>query len=126
MPHITQVRRYAAVRQRINAVAFGIPLVDEEVVDPFLGLPRHVFTFGVKEVVRWNEHLGLLNPQSAEALHDRVSQRAQFVAISIVIPMPHERVTMQQVEEDFAQFPMSTAVVPTLGSNPHPYHVIRI
>ena len=55
MPHITQVRSYAAVRHRINVVALGIPLVDEEVVDPFLGRPRHVFIFEITEVVRRNE-----------------------------------------------------------------------
>ena len=103
-------------------MAFGIPLVDDEVVNPFLGRQRHVFTCGVTEVARRNEDLDLLKAQSAEALHDRASQRAQFVAIRIVIPVPYERVTMHLLEEDPSQFSITTTVFPACGSNPHPYH----
>ena len=46
--HIIQVRGHADVRHRINVVALGIPLVDEEVVDPFLGRPRHVCIFEIQ------------------------------------------------------------------------------
>ena len=55
------------VRHRINAVAFGIPLVDEKVVDPILGRPRHVFTFESAGVVGRNEHLGLLKSHYCES-----------------------------------------------------------
>ena len=33
---------------------------------------------------------------------------------------------MQQLEEDLAHFPITTTVLPAFGSNPHPYHVVRI
>ena len=91
---------------------------DEEVADPFLGRPSHVPTFEVRKVVSRNEHLGLLKAHSAEALHDRASQRTHFVATSIALPMLHERVTVQQLEEHFAHLPTTAIVVPTCGSNP--------
>ena len=119
MPHNAQVSRYAAVRHRINAVACGTPLVDEEVVNPVLGRP------GTGKI-RWNEHLGLLKSHFAKVVHVWVSQSAQFVALSIVVPMLHEGVTVQQSEENFTHFPTTATVVPTLGSNPHPYYVVHV
>ena len=70
--------------------------------------------------MRWIKHLGLLKAHSAEALHDRVSQRAQLVTLSIVLPVFHEGIAMQQLEEHFAHVPVTTAIVPAFGSNPHP------
>ena len=67
MPHIAQVKRYAAVRHRISAVAFGIPLVDEKVVDPILGRPRNVFTFERAGESGGMNTLGLLKSHFAKA-----------------------------------------------------------
>ena len=69
MPHIAQVSRYAAVRPSYQAVTFGIPLVDEKIVDPILGRPRHIFTFEIAGPLRRNEHLGLLKSHFAKAFH---------------------------------------------------------
>ena len=74
----------------------------------------------------WKEHSGLLKSHFSKVFHDWVSQRSQFVALSIEVPMLHEGVAVQQLEEDFTHFPTTATVVPTLGSNPHPYHVVRI
>ena len=89
MPHITQGTGHTAVRHRINAVAVGIPLV------PSFGHQRHFFTIGSANAVGWSDHLGLLKLPCADAFHDWVSQRAQFVAHVIVVAVLHERVTVQ-------------------------------
>ena len=80
-PRSTQVGGHAAVRHRMNAVALGMPLVDEKVVYPSIGRQRHVLTIVGAQVKRWNEHLGLLKQAPlAETLHDRVSKRTQCFA----------------------------------------------
>ena len=72
-----------------------------------------------------NDHLSLLKSQFVKAFNDWISQRANFVTLSIVVPVLHEGVAVQQLEEDFTHIPTTATVVPTLGSNPHPYHVVR-
>ena len=42
------------------------------------------------------------------------------------MPVLHEGIAVQQLEEHFAHIPVTTAVVPAFGSNLHPYHVVRV
>ena len=67
--------------------------------------PRGVFTFEIAEVLRRSEHLCLLKARFSKVSQEWKYQRAQFVTLSIVVPVFHEGFAVQQLEEDFTHFP---------------------
>ena len=120
MPHFPPCHETCCRLTSYQCWGIGIPLVDEE-VDPFFGQPRHVFTFRGMEVntsASWRPNLRKLS--TIRYLN------VQLVTLSILKPVHFEGIAMQHLEEKIAHFPLTTAVVPACGSNPHPHFVVRV
>ena len=119
MPHVTQVRRHAATRHRVDIISIRGDVIQylREVPD---AVWRQVYFVKIARV-QWRRHGG------ADPFHDLNTSSyrgTHTITIPVVMPQLPELFKFQWSEEDVSKGTISVAFVPAAGHNAQSYHVV--